>query len=493
MKTGVSAVLCVAVLGLCLCSFPMHASAQATLEKQAVEAMKKAAQFYYGKVSTKGGYLFEYTVDMKYRYGEMPARESQIWVQDPATPGVGQIYLDAYEATGDMFYLEAADAAARALIRGQLDCGGWNYLIDFKAGSIDDWYKHEGNHPDFNEFSHFDGNATFDDAVTSGPTMLLLRLYDITSDPVYLGPLEKALNFVLEAQLPLGGWSQRYPFIGTGYDTYYTFNDDVIQNNIDLLLNAYKILANKKYLEAAMHGADFIIVSQHAGPQYGWGLQYTHDLKLAWGRILEPPSLTPSATTANVNMLMDTYEITGDRRYLEPIPKALDWLDSAIMPDGSIGTFIEEGTNKPLAAMYEGDSGSYDSIKITYDLSKAMGGYGFVSKNFSTKRERERYGKLASAVWEKPPDAPSLPTGEQALKQAQAMEGNIRKIIDALDEQGRWTEDGRMYSARFCYKNDYEFTGPVMKNGWIRTRTFIRNMRTLSRYVNLTKNATASR
>ena len=475
---------------MCFGFSPVQLSAQTntTLEKQAAEAMKKAARFYYEKVSTKGGYLFEYTVDMKHRYGEMPARESQIWVQDPATPGAGQVYLDAYEATGDPLYLEAADAAARALVRGQLECGGWNYLIDFKAGDIDDWYNHEGHHPDFNEFSHFDGNATFDDRVTYGPTMLLLRLYDITSNPVYLPPLEKALDFVLEAQLPAGGWSQRYPLIGTGYDTYYTFNDDVIQDNIDHLLNAYRVLAQKKYLEAAMRGADFIIISQYPGPQYGWGLQYDRNLRLAWGRILEPPSLSPYCCLTNVNILMDTYEITGDRRYLEPILKCLDWLDSVTSPDGTIGMFLEEDTNRPLAAMYDGDSGTYDSIKITYDLSKAMGGYGFVSKNFSTKRERERYAGIVSKPWQpKPKTVP--PAGEEALKQAKGMESAVRRIIDSLDAQGRWTEDGRLYTERFYYKNEPEYEGPVMKNGWIRTRTFLRNMRTLSRYVALMKSA----
>jgi hypothetical protein len=97
--------------------FGVQASAETNLEKEAAEAMKKASQFYYKEVSTRGGYLFEYTMDMKHRYGEMPARESRIWVKDPATPGVGQAYLNAYEATVDPFYLEAAGAAARALIR----------------------------------------------------------------------------------------------------------------------------------------------------------------------------------------------------------------------------------------------------------------------------------------------------------------------------------------------------------------------------------------
>ena len=139
--------------------------------------------------------------------------------------------------------------------------------------------------------------------------------------------------------------------------------------------------------------------------------------------------------------------------------------------------------------MYEGDSGTYDSIKITYDLSKAMGGYGFVRKNFTTKRYRARYNKLQSSPWHPKPETKPLPTGEKALDAARSIEKDIHRIIDSIDDMGRWTEDGRLYSDRFYYKNRPEYGGPVMKNGWIRTRTFIRNMQTLSRYVKLVKNS----
>jgi len=337
---GRSPVLGIIIAAACVALTVSAVETQTPLADQAVDAMKKAARFYRFEVSTNGGYLFEYTIDMKYRYGEMPARESQIWVQDPSTPGCGQTYLNAYEATSDPFFLEAAQAAARALIHGQMDCGGWNYLIDFRAGSLEDWYAHEGHHPDFNEFYHFEGNATFDDGVVKGPVMLLLRLYDLTQDPSLLPPLEKALDFVLTAQYPNGAWPQRYPVLGTGYDAHYTFNDNVINDNIDLLVAAYAILPRPRYLEGALRGADYILLSRHAGPQYGWGLQYSHDMKIAWGRKLEPPALTPSATVENIRTLMDIYELTGDRRYLESIPAVLDWLDRSKMPDGSIGVFL---------------------------------------------------------------------------------------------------------------------------------------------------------
>lgn len=476
-----TAVLCALALALAASA----ASGQTALRDQALDTMKKAAVFYHDRVSTRGGYLMEYTADLKVRFGELPARESQIWVQNPSTPGAGETFLAAFRATGDSLYLRYACDAGRALVWGQMDCGGWNYLIDFKAGSLATWYDEMKVHTDYDEFMHFNGNATFDDGVTADATRLLLHLYDATLDPVWLPPLKKALDFVLRAQFPIGAWPQRFPLIGTGYDILYTFNDGVTAGNIRLMCEAWKLLADPRYLESARRGADFMIVSQHAGPQYGWGQQISYDMKPAKARVYEPASLSTSDTMDNLDCLMDMYEFTGDRRYLEPIPRALDWLDSSIMPDGGIGTFLEEGTNRALAATFVGDSGTPESVAITYNLAEAMGGYGFKRDNFTTKPARERYARLKNAVWT-PPAETAKSSREADLKRAAGMEKDIRGIVAGLDPQGRWTEDGRMYTKRYCFKNDMEYEGPVLKNGWVRTGTFIRNMGRLSEYVRLT-------
>ena len=90
---------------------------------------------------------------------------------------------------------------------------------------------------------------------------------------------------------------------------------------------------------------------------------------------------------------------------------------------------------------------------------------------------------MKTAVW-KPPAASS---SEASRERAQRMEKSIASIISALDAQGRWTEDGRMYTKRYCFKNDMEYEGPVLKNGWIRTGTFIQNMGRLAEYVRLSR------
>ena len=105
--------------------------AQETTSRQAVAAMRKAAEFYRGSVAAHGGYVYYYSVDLKQQWGEGVATGDQIWVQPPGTPTVGMAYLKAYEATGDSFYLKAAQDAAEALVYGQLKSRGWTNLIDF--------------------------------------------------------------------------------------------------------------------------------------------------------------------------------------------------------------------------------------------------------------------------------------------------------------------------------------------------------------------------
>ena len=73
------------------------------------------------------------------------------------TPSVGHLLLDAYHATGDEYYYEAAQKVANTLIWGQLECGGWNYVFDFAGeNSLKSWYDTVGkNGWRLEEFQHY--------------------------------------------------------------------------------------------------------------------------------------------------------------------------------------------------------------------------------------------------------------------------------------------------------------------------------------------------
>src|SRR6185295_3487116 len=178
-----------------------------------LDTMKAATTFMVEKVSTNGGYVWSYLPDLSRRWGELEARDTQIWIQPPGTATMGHLFLDAYRATGDEYYYQAAEKAAGALIWAQHPSGGWNYLADFAGDrSLRDWYDTIGrNGWRLEEFQHYWGNATFDDAGTAESAKLLLRLYVQKRDPKYKPPLDKAIQFVVDSQYPIGAWPQRFP------------------------------------------------------------------------------------------------------------------------------------------------------------------------------------------------------------------------------------------------------------------------------------------
>ena len=96
------------------------------LRDDALATMRKASEYYRGKVALRGGYVYSYSLDLALRYGEGMATPTQIWVQPPGTPTVGLAYLAAYRATGDKFYLDAAREAGEALVYGQSRIRSWD-------------------------------------------------------------------------------------------------------------------------------------------------------------------------------------------------------------------------------------------------------------------------------------------------------------------------------------------------------------------------------
>ncbi|HEX8031578.1 MAG TPA: pectate lyase, partial [Vicinamibacterales bacterium] len=267
---------------------------------QVLAAMKRASVFMVDKVSYKGGYVWSYLPDLSRRWGEMEARPTMIWIQPPGTPSMGHLFLDAYHATGDDYYYRAAEQVASALMFAQHPSGGWNYIADFAGeSSLKDWYNTIGKNAwRLEEFQHYYGNATFDDAGTAESAKFFLRLFVEKKDQKYRVPLDKAIKFVLDSQYPIGVWPQRFPRAEAvslhglpDYTSYATFNDDVAAENMDFLLQCYQALGETRLLDPIVRGMNAFIVTQVGAPQPGWGLQHTLDLLPAGARTYEPKAL----------------------------------------------------------------------------------------------------------------------------------------------------------------------------------------------------------
>jgi len=421
------------------------------LAEKAEIVLNKAVQYFRWTVSTNGGYLWTYSEDLSQRSGEGKATETQIWVQPPGTPSVGFAYLRAYEATEDEFYLEAAKAAADALVWGQLESGGWDYKIDFSPEESQRWYYRRDQ--DKVNAKGRRNTSTFDDNNTQSALSFIMTVHKVMSEDKYLSTVEYGLAFMLTSQFENGAWPQRYPLASKGYSRWYTFNDNAINDCIKVMLDAYHIYGEERYLESAKRGGDFIIASQLSEPQAGWAQQYDYDMKPASARWFEPASVCAATTARNIRTLIHLYLETDEEKYLEPIPEAIDWLENSKLKNGHWARFYEPETNKPIYVNMD--------KKVVYEFVNIRPGYSWTG-NYASSAIR-LYNKVKRSGREEYLAERNAPlTDKTHRRRLIDLEPKVSDVIAKQDIQGRWVDNGK-----------------------ISCSTFIKNVRLLSDYIAL--------
>jgi len=434
------------------------------LAQEAEKTMLRATQFMAEKVSTNGGYVWYYSTDFSRQWGEMEAYKTMIWLQDPGTVSMGHLFLDAFRATGNEYYYQSAAKAASAIIWGQSNEGGWNYMIDFAGDrSLKQWYNTIGkNGWRLEEFQHYYGNSTFDDDITSDAARFLLRMYLEKLDPTYKPSLDKAINFILKSQYPNGGWPQRYPlkfdFNKQGhpdYTSFYTFNDDVIWENTHFLIQCYLSLGEERFLDPIRRGMDFYLISQDGCG--AWGQQLTMDMETAGARTYEPSAFLPSTTCENAMLLLRFYQFTGDKKFLVHVPDAIKWLEETRLPaeqvDGSRThpTFVEVGTNKAIYVHRRGSNVKYGSYYVDNNDKHLLSHYGGKCRVQLDELKSEYKRLSALSTEEATKDSPLKPEQFKGAGSPQSYydlnrnnfsmqvdEKMAGEIIRSLDSQNRW-------------------------------------------------------
>jgi hypothetical protein len=482
------------LLFLCMPLIYAQGSAKPNVQlNDVLSAMKKASEYMAGTVSNNGGYLWSYKEDFSEVFGEVPARKSQIWVQE-GTSDMGELFLEMFEVTRDENYLNYAKKAANALIYGQHPSGGWHYFIDFDKAGLQDWYGKVASRfiVGWEEFRHYYGNCTYDDDVTQGAARFLLHLYMKTLDPAYLKPLIKALDFMLISQYPNGGWPQRYPlryeFAHDGlpdYTSCYTLNDNAMNNTIDVLLEAYGFFGDEKYLEAAKRGGDFFMVAQGPAGRAAWTDQFDMNLQPAWGRTHEPASFQVRYTISTINELEKLFLFTGDKRYLRPIPQALDWMESVIIRISGKGepefaTWYDPQTNFPIVreTLPEVNGDGYAKYKYTVDKTVKY------VKYTGSMPARERYEKIRDVDPGKRGAMLSELFGDKKKRLNPGWDKELLAAIKSLNENGAWIENFTVHDITKTMIPD--FTSVKEKGAYlyavkeirgIRIKTFMNNIR----------------
>jgi PelA/Pel-15E family pectate lyase len=424
---------------------PTGHAADVQLVSEVKAALRKAGEYYATKVAAHGGYVYYYSPDLSERWGEGKATADQAWVQVPGTPAVGGAFLTAFEATGDTFYLEAARAAGRALLHGQLESGGWTNAVDFDPrGSQVSLYRNGLGNKKGKNFS------TLDDGITQGALRFLMRLEKADANGV-LGIKESvdvALNTLLAAQFPNGGFPQgwqgpvekqravvkaKYPDYDwrtenriKNYWEHYTLNDGVCGQLAELLEEAVRLRGDLRCKEALVKLGDFLLLAQMPEPQPAWAQQYDPDMHPIWARKFEPPAIAGRESVDAMLTLIRIAKLTREARFVATIPAARAWMERSLLAGSKLSRYYELKTNKPLymTADYE----------LTHDDSKLPKHYGW--------HDESRLEEIDEAM--RSLRAGSEPAGGGVP--ARVAEAEVRKILSALDAEGRWISeyDGEM-------------------------------------------------
>ncbi len=421
--------------------------------------MRSAAIYFSEQVARYGSYVWNVSPDLEWRSGEGVTTDTQGWVQPPGTPAVGRAFLAAFHATGERLYLDAAIETAEALRATQLESGGWWARLEFDPASRLSWC-YRDNHADRPPCHEMEGNkernATMLDDNMSQSALAFLMLVDGALEGTHEGVRDAVvygLRALAQMQHPNGAWpvrsDHRMPdalttsawrarMPGDWAREYvepegeiYILNDNLQRDVIRLFALAYRLYEEPEYLAAARRGGEFLLRAQLPGAQSGWAQTYNADLEPIWGRKFEPPSIASAETAGAIDALLDLYELTDERRYLEGAQSAAEWLRAVQLPDGDWARFYELGSNAPL--YFDAD------YNLSYSAQGAPDHYNFKGE-FDVAHVLERLEDVSrnGTATAKTPEA-----------WGSAWEAEIEDVLAAADRKGRWVEDGKISSATF--------------------------------------------
>jgi len=422
------------------------------LRESVLQTVDRAIGFFT-TLAIRGGYVHLYDLESSQKWGEGPTDDLTIEVQPPGTPTVGMAYLRAFQVAGNREYLKAAEEAAEALILGQNDLGGWEHTIRFDQPT-----------------GHM---VSFDDNQVQSAIRFLMVLDLESEHPALPGAVERALQMMLKSQFQNGAWPHRYPKQGNYHD-FATFNDGGINDCISVMMDAHRHYGKPEHLASLHLAGSFLLLSQLPPPQPGWAQQYNQYLQPAWARSYEPPSVCTLVTLRNINSLLDLAAYTKDKRYLEPIPDALAWMEKVRLPSGLWPRFVELGTNHPLY---------YDRGRIRVNSTDDLQ----IERRTGYTYEPDLKEALSEASNRFHLTCQALSGGSPIASENQSKpvsEDLIREIVSAQDEQGRWVSQGALYKVETPGEI---WGGEYARRDQISSKVFVERLNTLCDYLEQTR------
>ena len=245
-------------------------------------------------------------------------------------------------------------------------------------------------------------HGTFDNGATRGEMRFLGRAYNATKREPYRRALLKALDHILEAQYPTGGWPQSYP-PGSGYHRHITLNDGAMAGLMILLRDVAQSEEfafvdpprRRKAKQAFDRGVRCILKCQIVvrGQPTAWCAQHDErTLEPRKGRSYEHASISGGESAGVIRLLMSLDDPSPE--VIRAVNAACRWYqtakltgirqtrrdgDKVIVPDADApplwARFYEIGTNRPIFSGRDGVV-KYDIGQIEHERRNGYAWYG---------------------------------------------------------------------------------------------------------------------
>jgi PelA/Pel-15E family pectate lyase len=246
-------------------------------------------------------------------------------------------------------------------------------------------------------------DGTYDNGATYGEVRFLARAFNVVADNRYRTAVLLAIDDMLDAQYPTGGWPQNNP-PGSGYARHITFNDNTMVNIMELMKEvaesqafAFMDAGRRTNAAAAFDaGIECMLDSQIVvdGTLTAWCAQHDEvTLEPRPARSYEHASISGSESVGVVLMLIK-YGDASDPRVANAIDSACEWYEAVkllgirqiVVDDNKViisdptapplwARFYEIGTNRPIFSDRDGII-KYDMAEIGDERRNGYSWYG---------------------------------------------------------------------------------------------------------------------
>ncbi|WP_226663523.1 pectate lyase [Microbulbifer aggregans] len=246
-----------------------------------------------------------YQLDQKALQAEVQQAGLKKPLDAPATKRFG---FDAQRATSNAEFIASVEGRhiADVVLSFQTPSGGWSKRTDMGSAPRKPGQKF-GKEKDY--------VPTFDNYATSVQFWVMVNACNATGEQRYCDSALRALQLVITAQYPNGGWPQTFPLRGKYHDDI-TFNDDAIANLLNLVgavargdarLAFVPEPLQKQARASLARGLQMLVDTQVAidGEPTIWGAQHDAETLLPTSaRAFEPVALATSESADLVLFMM---------------------------------------------------------------------------------------------------------------------------------------------------------------------------------------------